>query len=76
MRSWNGLAAPARTPAVAIERLNRAINAALARPEVRQQLADLNMEAQGGTPAQLGEHLASDIRRWAEVIARAGIPRH
>lgn len=75
VRSWNGLAAPARTPPAAIERLNRAINAALARPGVRQQLATLNMEAQGGTPAQLGEHLASDIRRWAEVIARAGIPR-
>ncbi|HYD76348.1 Bug family tripartite tricarboxylate transporter substrate binding protein [Ramlibacter sp.] len=75
VRSWNGLAAPAKTPAAAIERLNRAINAALARPEVRRQLANLNMEAQGGTPAQLGEHLASDIRRWAEVIARAGIPR-
>lgn len=75
VRSWNGLAAPAGTPAEAIGRLNRAINAALARPEVRRQLANLNMEAQGGTPAQLGEHLASDIRRWAEVIARAGIPR-
>lgn len=75
VRSWNGLAAPVKTPADRIERLNRAINAALARPEVRRKLANLNMEAQGGTPAQLGEHLASDIRRWAEVIARAGIPR-
>lgn len=75
VRSWNGLAAPAQTPPDRIERLNRAINAALARPQLRQKLAHLNMEAQGGTPAQLGELLASDIRRWSTVIARAGIPR-
>lgn len=73
--SWNGLAVPARTPAAAIERLSRAANEAVARPEVRQRLADLNLVAQGSTPAQLGEHLAADVRRWSDVIARAGIPK-
>jgi tripartite-type tricarboxylate transporter receptor subunit TctC len=73
--SWNGLAVPARTPGAAIERLSQAVNAAVAKPEVRQRLADLNLVAQGSTPAQLGEHLAADVRRWSDVIARAGIPR-
>ena len=73
--SWNGLAVPARTPAAAIERLSRAVNDAVARPEVRQRLADLNLVAQGSTPVQLGEHLAADVRRWSDVIARAGIPK-
>jgi len=73
--SWNGLAVPARTPAAAIERLSRAVNDAVGRPEVRQRLADLNLVAQGSTPAQLGEHLAADVRRWSDVIARAGIPK-
>ena len=73
--SWNGLAAPARTPAAAIERLHREINSALAKPEVRQRLADLNLVAQGSSPAELREHLAGEIRRWSDVIARARIPR-
>ncbi|TFZ06301.1 tripartite tricarboxylate transporter substrate binding protein [Ramlibacter henchirensis] len=73
--SWNGLAVPARTPAAAIERLAREVNAAVAKPDVRQRLAELNLVAQGSTPAQLGEHLAADVRRWSDVIARAGIPR-
>ena len=73
--SWNGLAVPARTPAAAIERLSREVNAAVARPDVRQRLAELNLVAQGSTPAQLGDHLAADVRRWSEVIARAGIPK-
>ena len=66
---------PARTPAAVIERLSREVNAAVARPDVRQRLAELNLVAQGSTPVQLGEHLAADVRRWSDVIARAGIPR-
>ncbi|TFZ07818.1 tripartite tricarboxylate transporter substrate binding protein [Ramlibacter humi] len=73
--SWNGLAVPAKTPAAAIERLNREVNAALAKPDVRQKLIELNLNPQGGTPAQLGQRLAADVKRWSEVIARAGIPK-
>lgn len=73
--SWNGLAVPAKTPAAAIDRLHGAIATALAQPDVRQRLADLNVIAQGSTPAALHERLASDIRRWSDVIARARIPR-
>ena len=73
--SWNGLAAPAKTPPEIIERLSREVRAALAQPDVKQRLLELNLTARGSTPAQLGEHLAADIRRWSEVIARAGIAR-
>ncbi len=73
--SWNGLSVPAKTPPAAIARLNSVINAALSRAEVRQKLAELSLFAQGSTPAQLGDHLASDIRRWSDVIARAKIAK-
>ena len=73
--SWNGLAVPAKTPPAVIARLNREVLAALALPDVKQRLLELNLVAQGSTPAQLGEHLAADIQRWSEVIARAKIPR-
>jgi tripartite-type tricarboxylate transporter receptor subunit TctC len=73
--SWNGLAVPAKTPPAVIARLNREVLAALALPDVKQRLLELNLVAEGSTPAQLGEHLAADIRRWSEVIARAKIPR-
>lgn len=73
--SWNGLAAPARTPGELVLRINRALQAVLARPEVRNRLAQLDVQARHSTPEQLGALLAADIRRWSEVIARAGIPR-
>lgn len=73
--SWNALAAPARTPPAVLTTLNRAVNQALAEPALRKQLADLNVSARGGTPEQLRELLASEIRRWSEVIERAKVPR-
>jgi tripartite-type tricarboxylate transporter receptor subunit TctC len=73
--SWNALAAPARTPAPVIAQLNREANKALADPELRKQLADLNVAPAGGTPEQLRDLLASEISRWSDVITRANVPR-
>lgn len=73
--SWNGLAVPARTPAGEVERLSRAVQAALLLPDVKKRLSELNLNAQGSSPAQLADHLAADVRRWQDVIARARIVR-
>jgi tripartite-type tricarboxylate transporter receptor subunit TctC len=73
--SWNALAAPAKTPANVIERLNQDINKALAAPEVRKKLKDLNVDARGSTPKETADLLASDIRRWSQVVEAAKIPR-
>lgn len=73
--SWNGLAAPARTPRPVVERLHREVVAALANPDVRRRLADLNVEAQSSSPEQAAALLASEVRRWGDVIVRARIPQ-
>ena len=72
--SWNGLAAPAKTPPAVIARLNKDIAAAVNSPDVRKKLHDLNVEAQSSSPEQAAELLAAEIRRWGEVIVRAKIP--
>ena len=71
--SWNALAAPAKTPAAVIARLNKEIAAALDSPDVRKKLADLNVEARASSSEQAAELLASETRRWGEVITRAKI---
>jgi tripartite-type tricarboxylate transporter receptor subunit TctC len=73
--SWNGLAAPAKTPAAIVARLNREVNAAIAAPEVRQRLHDLGIEARAGTPGELRRQLEADIAKWRRVIERASIAR-
>ncbi len=73
--SWNGVAAPARTPRAIVDRLNREINAATAAPEVRQRLQDLGVDARAGTPEALGALLVAEIAKWKAVIERAKIEK-
>ena len=73
--SWNALAAPAKTPKDVIARLNKEVQAAVNAPDVKKKLYDLNVEARSSTPEQLGNLLQSDIKRWSEVITRAGVPK-
>jgi tripartite-type tricarboxylate transporter receptor subunit TctC len=73
--SWNGLAAPARTPTAIVERLNRAVHAALAAPGLSKRLLNLGIEVRAGTPEALRLQLESDIAKWNRVIERAGIAR-
>jgi tripartite-type tricarboxylate transporter receptor subunit TctC len=73
--SWNALAAPAKTPKDVIARLNKEVQAALANPDVKKKLFELNVSARGSTPEKLGELLGSEIKRWGEVITKSGVPR-
>ncbi len=73
--SWNALAAPAGTPAAVVALLNREVNKVLSTPALRKQLADLNVAPEGGTPEQLRDLLAAEIRRWGDVITKANVPR-
>ena len=73
--SWNALAAPARTPPEVVAFLNREVLKVLASPDVRKQLAALNVTARGSTPEQLKALLGSEIKRWTDVIQRAKVPR-
>ena len=57
------------------EKLQLKIAATVADPEVQKKLRDLNVDPRSSTPEQASALLASDIRRWSGVIARANIPR-
>jgi tripartite-type tricarboxylate transporter receptor subunit TctC len=73
--SWNGVFAPVGTPAELISLLNKSIHDVVAIAELKQRYADLGIEAEASTPEQLKTRLESDIRKWAAVIERAGIPK-
>ena len=73
--SWNGLAVPAKTPQAVVDRLNREVLLALQDPAVSKRLQELNIDPHPSTPAQAREWLQSEIKRWAEVIQRAGIAK-
>ena len=73
--SWNGLGVPAKTPQAVVDRLNKEINAAVQNPAVRQKLLDLNVEPYATTVPRAHDWLQAEIKRWGEVIQRAGIQK-
>jgi tripartite-type tricarboxylate transporter receptor subunit TctC len=73
--SWNALAAPAKTPREVLARLNKEAVAAVNTPAVKQRLKELGVEARAGSPEQLRDLLASEIKRWTDVINRAKIEK-
>ncbi len=69
----NGIGAPKNTPIEIIEKLNMAINAALADPKMKARLADLGGTVLPGTPADFGKLLAEETEKWGKVVQAANI---
>ena len=70
---WQGVLAPAGTPAAAIAKINRDVAAALNAPEVRQRLEAMGMNVVPGTPEAFARFLAEEIARWRKVAEAARI---
>ena len=66
------LSGTSREAADVIGKVNQEIQKSLQAKDVRDRLQSLGLTPAGGTPAQLGQLLSSDIRRWGEVVKRTG----
>jgi len=71
--TWFGLYAPAKTPEDVLAYLNRAFVNALKDPDVSQKLHGRGIVPVGSSPAELTAFADSEIKRWSEVVQRAGI---
>src|SRR5688572_8626700 len=72
VNAWSGVIAPAGLPRPILERLNRAINAAIVQPETKERFLQLGSEGGGGTPEEFAELIRRDSAKWAEVVRRSG----
>jgi tripartite-type tricarboxylate transporter receptor subunit TctC len=70
---WIGIGAPAGTPQVTVDKLNKAFSAALTQPEAKSKFAEMGMTVVANTPAQATQLVNSEIQRWTAVIKQAGI---
>jgi tripartite-type tricarboxylate transporter receptor subunit TctC len=71
--AWQGIGAPKGTPQHVINKLNRAINAALADPELIARVAELGSTPMPMSQAAFATLITSDTERWARVVKVAGI---
>ncbi len=67
-----GMAVPAGTPREIVELLNRAVNDALADPDVQAKLAQLGGTLIPGTPEDFGKLLADETDKWGKVVKATG----
>jgi tripartite-type tricarboxylate transporter receptor subunit TctC len=70
---WSGMLAPAGTPRAVLEKLNAAINDGLRSADMQVTLKKLGAEARGGTSQEFAAFLASEVQRWAAIIAATRI---
>jgi tripartite-type tricarboxylate transporter receptor subunit TctC len=73
--SWNGLAAPSKTPKDVISKLNYEIQLILNSKDFITKLSDLNVTVQGSTSEQAYDLLNSEIKRWGTVIESSKIEK-
>ncbi len=71
--TWNGLVAPAGTPDAIVAKLNASINDALSSADIRATLAKFSSEPLGGTPQEFANFVASESKKWSEIIRLSGV---
>jgi tripartite-type tricarboxylate transporter receptor subunit TctC len=71
--TWNGVLAPANTPPEVIERLHRALAAAVADPTLKEAFGALGAETELISPQEFTDRIRNDFDRWSNVIKQAGI---
>jgi tripartite-type tricarboxylate transporter receptor subunit TctC len=70
--TWSGMVAPPGTPVAIANKLSAAIGEIMKQPDVVKLLAETNVEAIGGTPAELAQVMKQERERWGAVIRATG----
>ena len=73
MGAWQGVMMPAGTDPAIVNSFSTEIRKALQNPAVLKQLDDQGAQVLGSTPEQYAQYLASEIKRFADVVKAAGV---
>jgi tripartite-type tricarboxylate transporter receptor subunit TctC len=71
---WFGVVVPAGTPRPIVDRISKALEAALATPEVKEKLDIAGCEPKSAPLGEFADIIKADVVLWAKVVKDAGIP--
>jgi tripartite-type tricarboxylate transporter receptor subunit TctC len=71
--TWYAIWAPARTPPAIVARLQQAVAAAVAQPEVRERLAPLGADPVADTPEEFAVFCTREYERWGRLVRDARV---
>src|SRR3954454_7945178 len=70
---WTAIVVPAGVPADIIKKLNAAVVAGVATPDIQQALTIQGVDPEPGPPEAVSERIKADIVKWKDVVATAKI---
>jgi len=70
--SWQGVFAPAGTPAPIVRRLNAEIVKILNMPDVKERLAGLGAEIVADSPEEFAALVKAEVVKWSDVVKKSG----
>lgn len=70
---WFGLVAPAGTPPAVLAKLEDALGKVLEMPDVRKRLTEMGAFVQPLKSREFGDYIRSEITKWADIVAKAGV---
>ena len=70
---WNGLFFPRGTATPVIAKFYRETRQALLLPDIKERLAQMGAAGVGNTPEQFAAFIKAEIKKWAKVVAAAGL---
>ena len=73
--TWYGVFVPHGTPGAIIAKLNTALNAIVAEPDVRGRLTKAGVVVKGSSPQEFGQMMERELDRWEAVRAKAGLEK-
>jgi len=71
--AWFAMYAPAGVPAPVLARLERAVAAAVKKPDMQERLRKLGYDPVGSTSAELAAAQRADLARWEKPIKATGV---
>jgi tripartite-type tricarboxylate transporter receptor subunit TctC len=69
---WFGFYLPPQAPADVVQRLNTALRAALAAPDLVEGLGQVGLEAASSSPSELAALQKRDTERWGPIVKAIG----
>jgi len=69
---WYVFFAPPKTPAALIDAWGNELRAVLKMPEIEKRMTEFGLDVETSTPQQVSQRIATDLKRWKEILDSIG----